>query len=326
MTPCKFSTISKNFFKIGIPWQTRFMSAASNKQCPGNSSQKPPPTPKASMKPNKEETKALTVPTPVAPPPKKPQIKTVQIYRWKPGEKAHLQTYKIDLTQCGPMVLDILIKIKNEIDQTLTFRRSCREGICGSCAMNIDGLNTLACTCKTDKNLSKPLRIYPLPHMYVVRDLVPDLSQFYEQYRSIQPWLQRCCKGIKEVTGAAQYLQHPADRDVLDGLYECILCCCCQSSCPSYWWNSDRYLGPAVLMQAYRWIIDSRDEATEERLNYLRDPYKIYRCHTIMNCTNTCPKGLNPAKAIAKLKQLLAGYSKKANPKLDTGKIFKSLK
>ncbi|XP_005186626.1 succinate dehydrogenase [ubiquinone] iron-sulfur subunit, mitochondrial-like [Musca domestica] len=315
------STIWKQWYLNGKPLPMRSMSDAANKKCTEN----PPPkslAPKEPTKP-KEEIKSLTV-APVIKP-KSPQIKTVQIYRWKPGEKASLQTYKIDLTKCGPMVLDILIKIKNEMDQTLTFRRSCREGICGSCAMNIGGINTLACTCKIDKNLSKPLRIYPLPHMYVVRDLVPDLSQFYEQYRSIQPWLQRCCKA-KEETGTAQYLQHPADRDVLDGLYECILCCCCQASCPSYWWNSDRYLGPAVLMQAYRWIIDSRDEATAERLNNLRDPYKIYRCHTIMNCTNTCPKGLNPAKAIAKLKQLLAGYSKKANPKLDTTKIFKSLK
>lgn len=259
---------------------------------------------------------------PAPPKVKTPQIKTVQIYRWKPGEKPKMQTYKVDLNTINPMVLDVLLKIKNEMDQTLTFRRSCREGICGSCAMNIGGINTLACIYKTDTNLSKPLRIYPLPHMYVIRDLVPDFSQFYEQYRSIQPWLQR--KDTKnEVKGCAQYLQHPKDRDVIDGLYECILCACCQSSCPSYWWNSDRYLGPAVLMQAYRWVIDSRDEATVERLNHLRDPYKIYRCHTILNCTNTCPKNLNPAKAIVKLKQLLAGISTKEKPKLETAKLFK---
>uniref|UniRef100_A0A1A9WY51 Succinate dehydrogenase [ubiquinone] iron-sulfur subunit, mitochondrial n=1 Tax=Glossina brevipalpis TaxID=37001 RepID=A0A1A9WY51_9MUSC len=251
-----------------------------------------------------------------------PRIKTFEIYRWKPGEKPKMQTYNLDLNECGMMVLDALIKIKNEKDQTLTFRRSCREGICGSCSMNIGGINTLACICRIDGNLSAPLRIYPLPHMYVIRDLVPDMSQFYEQYRIIQPWLQRRNEK-KETKGCAQYLQHPDDRLHLDGLVECILCACCQTSCPSYWWNSDRYLGPAVLMQAYRWIIDSRDDVTEKRLRQLVDPYKLYRCHTILNCTNTCPKNLNPARAIIKLKQLLAGYKKKTEPKLETAKLFK---
>ncbi|XP_037889377.1 succinate dehydrogenase [ubiquinone] iron-sulfur subunit [Glossina fuscipes] len=263
-------------------------------------------------------------PPPPAPPQQKkkePRIKTFQIYRWKPGEKPKMQTYNIDLNECGTMVLDALIKIKNEKDQTLAFRRSCREGICGSCSMNIGGINTLACVQKIDGNLAAPLRLYPLPHMYVIRDLVPDMSQFYEQYRTIQPWLQRKNES-KEPKGGAQYLQHPQDRLELDGLVECILCACCQTACPSYWWNSDRYLGPAVLMQAYRWVIDSRDDATEKRLTQLIDPYKLYRCHTILNCTNTCPKNLNPAKAIIKLKQLLAGYKKKTEPKLETAKLF----
>lgn len=200
------------------------------------------------------------------------------------------------------MVLHALLKIKDEIDPSLTFRRSCREGICGSCSMNIGGVNTLACIRKIDTNLLKPTKIYPLPHMYVIKDLVPDMNHFYEQYRSIQPWLQRD-DGLKP--GGQQYLQSVDDRKKLDGLYECILCACCSTACPSYWWNGDKYLGPAVLMQAYRWIIDSRDEKTDERLNKLCDPFSLFRCHTIMNCTNTCPKGLNPGLAIAELKKLL---------------------
>ncbi|XP_012348999.1 succinate dehydrogenase [ubiquinone] iron-sulfur subunit, mitochondrial [Apis florea] len=227
------------------------------------------------------------------------KLKSFAVYRWnpdKPDEKPYMQEYKVDLNTCGPMVLDALIKIKNEIDPTLTFRRSCREGICGSCAMNIGGTNTLACISKIDTNLNSTSKIYPLPHMYIVKDLVPDLNNFYNQYKSIQPWLQR---GDAKETGAKQYLQSVEDRKKLDGLYECILCACCSTSCPSYWWNGDKYLGPAVLMQAYRWIIDSRDSKAKERLAKLRDPYSVYRCHTIMNCTRTCPKGLNPGKAIA---------------------------
>lgn len=206
------------------------------------------------------------------------------------------------------MVLDALIKIKNEQDPTLTFRRSCREGICGSCAMNIDGTNTLACLCyiepKGEGDTSgKATKIYPLPHMYVVKDLVPDLGNFYEQYRSIEPWL-KSKDGKKE--GQAEFLQTREDRAKLDGMYECILCACCSTSCPSYWWNSDKYLGPAVLMQAFRWIEDSRDQYTKERLADLDDAFKLYRCHTIMNCTKVCPKHLNPGKAIAKIKERLA--------------------
>lgn len=199
-----------------------------------------------------------------------------------------MQTYDVDLNTCGPMVLDALIKIKNEIDPTLTFRRSCREGICGSCSMNIGGCNTLACIAKIDDNVGKPTKIYPLPHMFVVKDLVPDMNNFYEQYRSIEPWLQRSDEG--KTGERKQNLQGVEDRKKLDGLYECILCACCSTSCPSYWWNSDKYLGPATLMQAYRWVIDSRDEETDKRLERLRDPFSVYRCHTIMNCTRTCPK------------------------------------
>jgi succinate dehydrogenase / fumarate reductase iron-sulfur subunit len=229
-------------------------------------------------------------------------VKAFKIYRWDPdsGANPRIDTYEIDLDQCGPMVLDALIKIKNEVDSTLTFRRSCREGICGSCAMNIDGLNTLACL-KPIAEVKGDVRIYPLPHMPVVKDLVPDLSQIYAQLRSVEPWL----KADTPPPPDRERLQSREERAKLDGLWECILCFCCSTACPSYWWNGDRYLGPAVLMQAYRWIADSRDEATGERLDALEDPFKLYRCHTIMNCTRTCPKGLNPAKAIGEIKKLL---------------------
>lgn len=239
-----------------------------------------------------------------------PATKTFNIYRWdpeKPNVKPYLQKYEVDLNSCGPMVLDALIKIKNEIDPSLTFRRSCREGICGSCAMNINGTNTLACICKINKETDNATQIYPLPHMYVIKDLVPDMNNFYKQYQSIQPWLQR----DQDEVNRKQNLQSIEDRKKLDGLYECILCACCTTSCPSYWWNGDKYLGPATLMQAYRWVIDSRDQATEERLDKLKDPFSVYRCHTIMNCTRTCPKGLNPGRAIGELKKLLSGWSTK---------------
>lgn len=234
-----------------------------------------------------------------------PAYKTFKIYRWSPdtpSEKPKLQEYKVDLNECGPMVLDALIKIKNEQDPTLTFRRSCREGICGSCAMNIGGRNTLACLCRIDKNVSKDTKIYPLPHMYVVRDLVPDLTHFYKQYKSIQPYLQR--DSVPE--DGKENLQSITDRKKLDGLYECILCACCSTACPSYWWNQQEYLGPAVLMQAYRWLIDSRDQAQNIRRDMLENSMSMYRCHTIMNCTRTCPKGLNPGLAIAEIKKSLA--------------------
>ena len=227
--------------------------------------------------------------------------KRVKIYRYDPdsGENPRVDTYDVNMDECGPMVLDVLIKIKNEMDPTLTFRRSCREGICGSCAMNIDGTNTLACT-KAAADVDGELKIYPLPHMPVVKDLVPDLTHFYAQYASIKPWMQ-----TQTAAPDRERLQSPEERQQLDGLYECILCACCSTSCPSYWWNSDRYLGPAALLHAYRWIIDSRDEATGERLDDLEDPFKLYRCHTIMNCAKTCPKGLNPAKAIAEIKKMM---------------------
>merc|ERR1712241_452420 len=227
--------------------------------------------------------------------------KTFAIYRWdpeKPGDKPRMEEYKVDLNNCGPMVLDALIKIKNEMDPSLTFRRSCREGICGSCAMNIGGVNTLACLSKIDAN-DKATKIYPLPHMYVVKDLVPDMNNFYQQYRSIQPWLQRDDEGDRK-HGDQQLLQSTDDRAKLDGLYECILCACCSTSCPSY-----------------RWMIDSRDQSTKERLDKLRDPFSVYRCHTIMNCTKTCPKGLNPGRAIAEIKKLLAGFAEKGTPGLE---------
>jgi succinate dehydrogenase / fumarate reductase iron-sulfur subunit len=229
-------------------------------------------------------------------------VRTFKIYRWDPDADAtpRLDTYEVDLGKCGPMVLDALIKIKNETDSTLTFRRSCREGICGSCSMNIDGLNTLACL-KPIKDVKGDVRIYPLPHMPVVKDLVPDLSQLYAQLRSIEPWL----KSDTPPPPDAERRQSKAERAKLDGAWECILCFCCSTACPSYWWNGDRYLGPAVLLQAYRWIADSRDEATGERLDYLEDPFRLYRCHTIMNCTRTCPKGLNPAAAIGKIRQMM---------------------
>ena len=230
------------------------------------------------------------------------RTKTFKIYRWSPddNQNPHIDQYTIDLDKCGPMVLDAIIHIKNDIDSTLTFRRSCREGICGSCAMNIDGTNTLACT-KSIDDVSGDIKIHPLPHMDVVKDLVPDLTKAYAQYASIEPWL----KSETPPPPDRERLQSPEDRAKLDGLYECILCFCCTTSCPSYWWNSDRYLGPATLLQAYRWIADSRDEGTGERLDNLEDPFRLYRCHTIMNCTNTCPKGLNPAQAIAETKQLM---------------------
>ncbi len=226
--------------------------------------------------------------------------KSFSIYRYNPesDEKPRLDTYEVDLDTCGPMVLDALIKIKNEIDPTLAFRRSCREGVCGSCAMNIDGTNTLACT-KPIEDVSGKVRVYPLPHMEVVRDLIPDLGKLYKQYASVKPWLQ----STQNASAVKENIQSPEDRAKLDGLMECILCACCSTSCPSYWWNGDKYLGPAVLLQSYRWIADSRDEAKKQRLEELDDAFKLYRCHTIMNCTSTCPKGLNPAKAIANIKK-----------------------
>ena len=229
------------------------------------------------------------------------KARTLKIYRWNPddAENPRIDSYTIDEDDCGPMVLDALLKVKNEIDSTLTFRRSCREGMCGSCAMNIDGQNTLACTKGIDE-VKGDITIYPLPHMPVIKDLVPDLTSLYAQYESIEPWLK-----TDTPKPQAEWKQSREDREKLDGLYECILCACCSTSCPSYWWNSDKYLGPAVLLQAYRWLADSRDEATGDRLDDLEDPFRVYRCHTIMNCAKACPKGLSPAKAISEIKKLM---------------------
>ena len=230
-------------------------------------------------------------------------LKSFRIYRYDPEGTGNPRwdTYDVDVAACGPMVLDVLIHIKNTMDPTLTFRRSCREGVCGSCAMNIGGRNTLAWIHGHEDAHGSTCQISPLPHMPVVKDLVPDLTHFYAQYASIEPWLKTTTPEPQ-----TEWSQSPEDREKLDGLYECILCACCSTSCPSYWWNGDRYLGPATLLHAYRWLIDSRDEATGERLDALEDPFKLYRCHTIMNCAQVCPKGLNPAKAIGEVKKMMA--------------------
>jgi succinate dehydrogenase / fumarate reductase, iron-sulfur subunit len=229
------------------------------------------------------------------------RVKTFKVYRYDPegGGNPRLDSFEIDLDDCGPMVLDALIKIKSEVDSGLTFRRSCREGVCGSCAMNIHGRNTLACTCASE-DIPGDVSVYPLPHMAVIKDLVTDFTQFWAQYELIEPWLQSDTPAPQRERG-----QSPQERARLDGLWECILCACCSTSCPSYWWNSERFLGPAALLQAQRWLADSRDERASRRLDALEDPFRLYRCHTIMNCTNTCPKGLNPAKAIAQIKKLM---------------------
>ena len=224
----------------------------------------------------------------------------IRVYR---GNKVRtkMETFIIENDKCGPMVLDALIHIKDHIDGTLGFRRSCREGICGSCAMNIDGKNTLACLTP----LKEKMVIYPLPHMPIIKDLIPNMKNFYKQYESIKPWLHNSKKTLE-----TENIQSIEERKKLDGMYECILCACCSTSCPSYWWNSDEYLGPAVLMQAYRWIEDSRDENTEERIEFVNDAMKLFKCKTIMNCSNTCPKGLNPGQAIGKLKKKVESFDK----------------
>jgi succinate dehydrogenase / fumarate reductase iron-sulfur subunit len=230
------------------------------------------------------------------------RTKRFEVYRWNPdsGENPRVDTFHIDLDSCGPMVLDAVLKIKNEIDTTLAFRRSCREGVCGSCAMNVNGKNTLVCI-KAIEDYEGTIKIFPLPHMDVVKDLVADMTNFFAQYASIKPWIETQTPAPAD----RERLQSKEERKKLDGLYECVLCACCSTSCPSYWWNSDKYLGPAVLLQASRWLEDSRDENAGERLDELEDPYKLYRCHTIMSCTDTCPKGLNPAKAIADIKKMM---------------------
>ena len=230
------------------------------------------------------------------------KVKAFKVYRWDPEGTGNpvWDTYEVDVGACGPMVLDALIHIKNTMDSTLAFRRSCREGVCGSCSMNIGGRNTLACTHAWEEVPGKAVQISPLPHLPVIKDLVPDLTMFYAQYAEIEPWLHTTTPEPDK-----EWRQSEDDRAKLDGLYECILCACCSTSCPSYWWNGEKYLGPAALLQARRWLVDTRDEATGERLDNLEDPFKLYRCHTIMNCAQVCPKGLNPAKAIAEIKGML---------------------
>ena len=225
-------------------------------------------------------------------------IRVINVYRWSGDENTppQIDRFEIDVKKAGTMVLDILNQIKAELDPSLTFRKSCREGVCGSCAMNIDGVNTLACQ-KNIEECSDVINIYPLPHLKVIKDLVVDLKKAFEQFKSIKPWLSK-----KTPNNKKENYQSIEDRDKLDGMWECVMCFSCSTSCPSYWWNEDKYLGPAVLLQANRWIQDSRDEEKKERLNELDDSFKLYRCHSIMNCTNSCPKGLNPAKAIAEIK------------------------
>jgi succinate dehydrogenase / fumarate reductase, iron-sulfur subunit len=227
-------------------------------------------------------------------------LRRFRIYRYDPSspENPRVDTFEIEAKGCGPMVLDALIHIKGTVDSSLTFRRSCREGICGSCAMNINGVNRLACTTASEE-MGDEVKVYPLPHMPVVKDLVPDLSTFYAQYAAVQPWL----KSQTPPPPDKERLQSKSDQEKIDRPAACILCACCSTACPSYWWNSERFFGPAALLAAYRWIIDSRDEATGERLDQLEDPFRLYRCHTIMNCTDVCPKDLNPAKAIAEIKK-----------------------
>jgi succinate dehydrogenase / fumarate reductase iron-sulfur subunit len=231
------------------------------------------------------------------------RVRTFRIYRFDPasGQRPRIDSYDIDMASCGPMVLDVLLKIKNEVDSTLSLRRSCREGICGSCAMNINGMNTLACTRSCEELGTGEVHVYPLPHMPVVKDLVTDLSNFYAQYAAVKPWLQ----AITPASPDRERLQSKDDQEKIDRPSACILCACCSTSCPSYWWNGERYLGPAALLAAYRWIVDSRDEARGERLDALKDPFRLYRCHTIMNCTEACPKDLNPARAIADIKRMM---------------------
>ena len=228
-------------------------------------------------------------------------VKAFEIYRYAPDsdDNPRLDTFEVDLDDCGPMVLDALIWIKNKVDSTLTFRRSCREGVCGSCSMTIDGTNWLACT-RFIADTDKTTTIYPLANMEVIKDLVPDLTHVFAQYALIKPWIR-----TNTPEPERERLQSPEQRQKLDGYYECILCFCCTSGCPSHWWNGDRFLGPAVLLQAWRWLADSRDEATEERLDGLEDPFRLYRCHTILNCTRTCPKHLSPGKAIAEIKRMM---------------------
>ena len=228
------------------------------------------------------------------------KLKKINVYRWDPDKKINptVDTFEIDLDKCGQMVLDALILIKDQIDSTLTFRRSCGEVVCGPCAMNIEGQNTLACQ-KNIKEIKGDINIFPLTHLPVIKDLVVDLSHAFKQLEFIEPWLKT---NLGEPTKNEQ-IQSLNERSKIDGLWECILCFCCTTSCVSYWWNGEKYLGPAALLQASRWVNDSRDQERKKRLKYIEENSNIHNCHSIMNCVNSCPKGLNPAKAIADLKK-----------------------
>ena len=225
----------------------------------------------------------------------------VEIYRYNPEQdkQPYMQNFEVPVEKTGMKLLDALHYIKWNLDGTLTFRRSCGEGVCGSDGMNINGVNGLACITPIE-GLKQPIKVRPLPSMEVIRDLIVDTAHFFDQYRQIKPWLQS-----KRPTPEHERLQTPEERAALDGSYECIMCGCCTTSCPSWWWNGDRFMGPAVLLQADRWIKDSRDEATGERLDQLEDAFKLYRCHQIMNCMEACPKGLNPTAAINHIKRTL---------------------
>ena len=231
------------------------------------------------------------------------KLKKINVYRWNPDKKVNptIDTFEIDLNNCGQMVLDALILIKDKIDSSLTFRRSCREGVCGSCSMNIDGINTLACQ-KNIKEIKGDINIFPLTHLPVIKDLVVDLSHAFKQLEFIEPWLQN---NLDQPTKNEQQ-QLLNERSKIEGLWECILCFCCTTSCVSYWWNGEKYLGPAALLQASRWVNDSRDQEKKKRLKQIEKNSNIHNCHSIMNCANSCPKGLNPAKAIVDLKKQIA--------------------
>ncbi len=226
---------------------------------------------------------------------------TVKIYRYNPelDNKPYYKTYIVKLDEHDKKLLNVLVKIKDELDDSLSFRRSCREGVCGSDAMNINGMNGLACL--TDiASLKDTIVLNPLPGLPVIRDLIVDMTQFFNQYNAVMPYVVN-----NEENPERERLQSPEQRQMLDGAIECILCACCTTSCPSFWWNPDKFLGPAALLHAYRFIADSRDTMTDERLTMLNDPYKLFRCHTIMNCVNVCPKGLNPTKAIGMIKEMM---------------------
>ncbi|CAK9796431.1 Succinate dehydrogenase [ubiquinone] iron-sulfur subunit, mitochondrial [Anthophora plagiata] len=307
-----FYTVS-SFRRGTVPYQSRVRLFSSEKK-----DEKEPPKAESAVSTEIAVMKECKTPPEDRVTPGGPRLQTVRVYRWNPETpkvKPYMQQFSVDLNKCGTMVLDVLGLIKKEHDPTLSYRRSCREGICGSCSMNINGVNTLACITKL-KESSKPIVIYPLPHSYVIRDLVTDMEQFLKQYQNIDPFLKR--PGEENFVGLRQILQSSKDRQKLNGLYECVLCGCCTYSCPPYWWLGDKFLGPATLLQAYRWIIDSRDMGHKERLSKLRDFYSVYRCHTIFNCTKTCPKGLNPGKAIAQIKRLLAGLTSKQKPEMET--------